>query len=69
MCKMSKTPPTPHCSIFQYNLEKPCNEDYEEEDEDDDFVAATKKPEEPEEDPIEGKDNLKTHCNLLKLSN
>ena len=41
-------------AIFQYNLEKPSNEDLEEEDDDEDFAAA-RKVEEPEEDPLEGK--------------
>ena len=40
-------------SLFQYNLEKPTNEDFEEEEDDEDYGAA-RKVEEPEEDPIEG---------------
>ena len=40
---------------FQYQLEKPVNDDYEEEDEDDEgFGGGNKKVEEVEEDPLEG---------------
>ena len=39
--------------LFQYNLEKPANEDYEEEEEDEEYAAA-RRVEDPEEDPIEG---------------
>ena len=44
-------------SYFQYNLEKPANEDgEEEEEEEEDYGAASaRKVEEPDEDPIEGK--------------
>ena len=40
--------------LFQYQLEKPINEEYEEEDDDEDYPSS-KKLEEVEEDPIEGK--------------
>ena len=43
--------------MFQYQLEKPANdEDYEDEDEDDEgFGGGAKKAEDVNEDPLEGK--------------
>ena len=47
-------------SLFQYQLEKPVNdEDYEDEDEDGEgFGGGAKKVEEVEEDPLEGQKHI-----------